>query len=399
MTKSNLPVRRRAPGRPDYALLLAVLGLVIFGLMMIFSATFTWEESSTYLLKQSVFAVLGFVIVAVLTLIDQRLLRRWAIPVMGVCVLSLVGVLLLGAGKEGTRSWVSGASIQPSEFVKLGFIIYMAAWLAPQGGRIRDVTYGLFPFIVLMGVVCGLIVLQPDFGAAALIAGTSLAMFFIAGADVKQLLLSVAGGSGVLVLLVSAWPYAQDRLRTFINPASDPLRTGWQIQRILTALRSGGLFGRGLGNGEFKQMLPLPHTDAIFPVIGEELGLIGCIAVIGVYAFIVWRGMTISLRAPDIFSSLLAAGVSCWVALQALVHIAGNTATLPYTGVTLPFVSYGGSSLITTLAGIGVLLGVSRVTVERPSGASSTLAFGWRYRRARLSRTGRRRGMEKRPVR
>lgn len=390
VTKPNMPTRRRAPGRPDYALLLAVVGLVVFGLMMIFSATFTWPDSAKYVLKQTVFAVIGLGTLAVLSLTDQRLLRRWAIPVMGVCVLSLVGVLVLGGGEGGASSWVAGASIQPTEFVKLGFIIYMAAWLAPQGGRIRDVSYGLFPFIVLLGVVCGLIVLQPDFGAAALIAGTSLAMFFIAGADVKQLVLSVAGGSGVLVLLVSAWPYAQDRLRTFVNPASDPLRTGWHIQRILTALRSGGLFGRGLGNGEFKLLLPLPHTDAIFPVIGEELGLVGCVVVIGVYAFIIWRGMRISLNAPDIFSSLLASGVSCWVALQALVHIAGNTATLPYTGVTLPFVSYGGSSLIMTLAGIGVLLRVSRVIVEKPIEASSTFAFGRRYRRARLSRTGRR---------
>lgn len=390
VTKPNSLVRRRASGRPDYALLLAVVGLVIFGLMMIFSATFTWPDSRTYLMKQTAFAVIGCAALLVLSLVDQRLLRRWAIPIMGVCVLSLVVLLVIGGRREGTSSWVAGKSIQPTEFVKLGFIIYMAAWLAPQGGRIRDVSYGLFPFVVLLGLVCGLIVLQPDFGAAALIAGTSLAMFFIAGADVKQLVLSVAGGSGVLLLLVSAWPYAQDRLRTFINPASDPLRTGWQIQRILTALRSGGLFGRGLGNGEFKLLLPLPHTDAIFPVIGEELGMIGCMAVIGVYAFIVWRGMRISLKAPDIFSSLLAAGVSCWIALQSLVHIAGNTATLPYTGVTLPLVSYGGSSLIMTLAAIGVLLGVSRVAVEKPIGASSTFAFGRRYRRARLSRTGRR---------
>jgi len=194
VTKPNMPIRRRAPGRPDYALLLAVVGLVVFGLMMIFSATFTWPDSAKYVLKQTVFAVIGLGTLAVLSLTDQRLLRRWAIPVMGVCVLSLVGVLVLGGGEGGASSWVAGASIQPTEFVKLGFIIYMAAWLAPQGGRIRDVSYGLFPFIVLLGVVCGLIVLQPDFGAAALIAGTSLAMFFIAGADVKQLVLSVAGG-------------------------------------------------------------------------------------------------------------------------------------------------------------------------------------------------------------
>ncbi len=384
--------RRKATKSLDYPLMLSVVVLVIFGIMMIFSATFTWKTSTTFVLKQVAFAVVGFGAMAFMSLIDQHILRRWALPIMGICVVALVGVLFMGGG--GTSSWVSGASVQPTEFVKLGFIIYMAAWLAPQGGRIRDITYGLIPFAVLLGVVCGLIVLEPDVGAAVLIAGTALAMFFIAGADIKQLLFSILLGAAVLYILVSALPYAGDRVRVFIDPSSDPLRTGYQIQRILTALRSGGMFGRGLGNGEFKQMLPLPHTDAIFPVIGEELGMVGCLVVLGVYGLIVWRGMKISINAPDVFSSLLAAGVSCWIALQALVHIAGNTAALPYTGVTLPFVSYGGSSLIMTLAGAGVLLGVSRVKVDKQVAASTTFAFGRRNRRTRVSRTGRRRGME-----
>lgn len=398
-TKVKAPVGRKTVGHVDYGLLLAVVGLVIFGLMMIVSATFTMPKSAKVVRDQAIYAVGGLGALVVVLRIDQKLLKRWAIPIMGVCILSLVVVLILGAHREGAASWVTGKSGQPSEFVKLGFIIYMAAWLAPQGGRIRDVTYGLFPFVVLLGVVCGLIVLQPDIGTAALVAGPALAMFYFAGAEVKQLLVSLVGGSGVLALLVLAWPHAMARLRTFVDPASDPLDAGWQIQRMLDALRAGGLFGRGLGNGELKLLLPLRHTDCIFSVIGEELGLIGCVAVIAVYVFIIWRGMSISRRAPDTFSSLLAAGISFSLALQMLVHIAGNTGTLPLTGVTLPLVSYGGSSLIATLASAGVLLGVSRVAVERPSGGDSTLAVGWRNRRARLSSTGRRRRMEDRSAR
>jgi cell division protein FtsW len=371
--------------------------LVIFGLMMIYSATFTWPSSGKFLLKQGAFAILGFGALAVLSLLHYGIWQRRAVPIMGLCVLSLIAVLLLGGGPKAS-SWVQAGSVQPTEFVKLGFVVYMAAWLAPKGGRIRDVTYGLFPFAALLGVVTGLIVLEPDFGAAALIAGTALGMFFVAGADLKQLLVSMLTGASVLWLLVSNWPYALARLRVFTaGPASDPLRTGYHIQTILTALSSGGLFGRGLGNGEFKLMLPLPHTDAIFPVIGEELGLVGCAAVIALYLFIVWRGMSISLHAPNMFSSLLAAGMTLWIALQALVHIAGNTATLPYTGVTLPFISYGGSSLIMTLAAMGVLLGVSRYRVEKPVAVQDTaFAFGRRNRRPRLSRTGRRRRVENR---
>jgi cell division protein FtsW len=185
-------------------------------------------------------------------------------------------------------------------------------------------------------------------------------------------------------------------LQTFFNQSPDPQQSSYHIQRVLDALRAGGFFGRGLGNGVLKFTLPLPHTDSIFPVIGEELGLLGCLAVVGLFVFVAYRGMLISYHAPDSFSSLVAFGLTCWISFQALVHVAGNTATLPYTGITLPFISYGGSSLTMCLAALGMLLAISRMRVERKLGTSKALTVGRRDGRPRLSRTRRSGRMEKR---
>jgi cell division protein FtsW len=286
--------------------------------------------------------------------------------------------------------------VQPSEFAKLAFIVYMAAWLASKGEKIRDVTYGLIPFAVLLGIVSGLILRQPDIGTALLIIATAMAMFFIAGAELVQLLISLVVGGAAFSLIIMNSERAYGRIITFLNPNADPSGEGYQILRILSSLRSGGIAGRGLGSGMEKYVLPLPHTDTIFSVIGEELGLLGCLIVIGLFLFIAYRGLIISFRAPDTFSTLLAFGITCWMIFQATIHIAGNTNTLPFTGVTLPFISYGGSSLTMSLTGIGILLSISRVGVERERRTSAVFAFGRRYRRARVSRASRRGGMEKR---
>jgi cell division protein FtsW len=378
----------------DYPLLFVVVVMVIFGLMMIYSATFTWPNSGRLLVKQAAAATMGLAIAAVLARTDYRRWSRLALPIMGFSVALLVLVLLVGKGKAA--SWLSGGSFQPSEFAKLAFIIYIAAWLASKGDKIRDVTYGLVPFAILLGTVTGLIVLEPDLGAAALVVATAVAMFFIAGAEISQLFIAGVTGGAVLYVIILKLGYANERLQTFFHPGSGSEAATYQVRRILLALRAGGLLGRGLGSGTLKLTLPLPHTDSIFPVIGEELGLLGCLAVVGLFIFVAYRGMSISYHAPDLFSSLLAFGVTCWIAFQALVHIGGNTATLPYTGVTLPFISYGGSSLTMCLAGIGVLLGVSRMRVERRLGTSKALTIGRRNGRPRLSRTRRSGRMEKR---
>jgi cell division protein FtsW len=378
----------------DYPLLFVVIVMVIFGLMMIYSATFTWPNSGRYLMKQALAATLGLAMAVVLSRLDYRLWRHWALPVMGFSVALLILVLLVGKGSAA--SWFSTGSFQPSEFAKLAFIIYIAAWLASKGEQIRDVTYGLVPFAILLGIVTGLIVLEPDLGTAVLVVATAVAMFFIAGAEISQLFIGGLAGGAALYVIIVKLGYANERLQNFLHQGAD-LQTGnYHVQSILIALRSGGLLGRGLGNGVLKLTLPLPHTDSIFPVIGEELGLLGCLAVVALFLFVAYRGMSISYHAPDPFSSLLAFGVTCWIVFQALVHIAVSTAIMPYTGITLPFISYGGSSLVMCLAGVGVLLAISRMRIERGLGTSKALTIGRRDRRPRLSRTRRGGRMEKR---
>jgi len=386
--------RPRGTKSIDYPLLFVVVVMVIFGLMMIYSATFTWPISSRYLMKQALAAVLGFGLMLILSRLDYELWMRWAVPVMGAAVLLLIMVLVVGKGSAA--SWFSGGSLQPSEFAKPAFIIYIAAWLASKGEKIRDVTYGLVPFAILLGIVTGLVVLEPDFGTAALIVATAVAMFFIAGAEISQLFICAVIGGGVLALMILRSPYASQRLETFFNQSAVSAASAYHVKSIESALRAGGLLGLGLGNGIQKLSLPLPHTDAIFPVIGEELGLLGCLAVVALFVFVAYRGMSISYHAPDAFSSLVAFGVTCWIAFQALVHIAGNTATLPYTGITLPFISYGGSSLTMCLGAVGLLLAISRMRVERKLDTSKALTIGRRDRRPRLSRTRRSGRMEKR---
>ncbi len=378
--------------------MLVVVLLVILGLMMIYSASFILnDDDPAYFLKRQVlWAVLGLILLVLLAQVDYRELAHLALPIMGLSFLSLVVVLFMG-GSEGFRIWFLGTSVQPSEFAKLAFIIYIAAWLASKGDKIRDVTYGLIPFAVLLGIVAGLILLEPDIGTAMLIMATAVAMFFISGAEVSQLLVGLMAGAPALYLVLVNSGVAMARLTSYLNLGKDTDGVDYHVVSLLSALRAGGLTGRGLGAGQQKLFPPyVYHTDTILSVIGEELGLIGCLVVVGLFLFIAYRGLAISFRAPDTFGSLLAFGITCWIAFQAMIHVGGNTATIPFTGLTLPFVSYGGSSLTMCLAGVGVLVSISRLGRERTLRTSATFAFGGRNRRPRLSGSRRRRGTSKR---
>jgi cell division protein FtsW len=388
----TMVARSRASKKPDYALLFAVVSLVVFGLIMIFSATFTWPDPGRLVRQQAVRAVLGFAVLAITTQVDYRLWRRWAVPIMGISVILLVAVLVFGEQSEtGARSWFLGDALQPSEIAKLAFIIYLAAWLDSKGDRIKDMTLGLLPFSILLGLVAGLVVMQRDLGTAILIMVTAVTMFFFAGADVMQIVMALVVGVPVVGFLITRHEYLQKRILVFLNPESDPLDASFHIRSIFSALRAGGIKGRGLGAGTQKLLKPyVHHTDTIFSVIGEELGLIGCLLIMGLFLYVAYRGMTVSFRASDRFGTLLATGVTSWIVFQAMVHIAGNTGALPFTGITLPFVSYGGSSLVMSLAGVGVLLNISRAVKRRRLRTSAAFALGWGDRRPRLSRTRRR---------
>jgi len=348
----------------DYPLLLTVVALVGLGLVMVFSTTYMLRQNDPYyfLVRQLGATALGVVCLLFLMRSDYHRWQRVAVAAMGVVVALLILVLFIGQG-DGARRWLFLNSVQPAEIAKLALVLYIAYWLASKGEELKDLVYGLLPFGLLVGAVAGLLILEPDFGTAMLLVLTAVSIFFIAGADVLQLMTGSLLGGGTLFLLAITAPYRVERLKDFLNPFRNMNGKGWQISQALIALASGGLFGRGLGSSLQKEVwLPLAHSDTIFAIIGEELGLMGCLLVIGLFALLAYRGFRIALQAPDRFGSLLATGVTCWLVLQAMVNIGGITASLPFTGVPLPFISYGGSSMATCLAGVGLLLSVSRQT-------------------------------------
>jgi cell division protein FtsW len=362
------PVKRarKARARFDYALVLAVAALLIIGLMMVYSATFDWsyqEHGNSFLIasRQFMWVGLGVVALIAIALTPYDWWQQAAVPVMGVTLVLLISVLFVGEEIFGAKRSFLGGSIQPGELAKLAMIIYVAAWLTSKGDQIRDVTYGLIPFAVLIGVVAGLIVAQPDVSTSVMIVLTALAMFFFAGADIVQLAVSGVVSVITFLVLINQFPHAKKRLTEWIEVWGDPTRVSYHIRQALIAMGSGGPVGVGLGEGKQKLgYLPTPHTDSIFAVLGEELGLFGCLIVVGLFVLLAYRGFKIARESPDAFAALLACGVTCWLVFQALVNVAVVTGLLPFTGVALPFISSGGSSMVVSLAGVGLLLSISR---------------------------------------
>jgi cell division protein FtsW len=263
--------------------------------------------------------------------------------------------------------------------------------LDSKGDKIRDMTYGLLPFSILLAVVAGLIVAEPDLGTAILVMATAGAMFFFAGAEMSQIMLALAVGTPVVGFLITQNERWMERMQGFVNPSANAGGGVTHVRGIMNALKAGGITGRGLGEGSQKLLQPyVHHTDTIFSVVGEELGLMGCVLLIGLFVFVAYRGLAVSFRAKDRFGTLLAVGVTGSIAFQAVVHIAGNSGALPFTGIPLPFVSYGGSSLVMCLAGVGVMLSISRTAKRRKHSARAAFGFGRGDRRPRLSHTRRR---------
>jgi cell division protein FtsW len=276
-------------------------------------------------------------------------------------VAALAAVLLVGATKfNAQRSFFNG-SVQPSELAKLAIILYLAVWLDSKSDRLHEMGYGIGPFGIIVGVVAGLILLQPDLSAAATVVIVSAFMFFISGADILQMGLVAGAGavSAFLVLQISSTGRA--RLADYIAGLQNLTQASWQVQQAAIAFINGGVLGRGLGESHQKfGFLPTPHTDSIFAIVGEELGLIGCIVLILLFVALAWRGFRIASGARDQLGAMLASGIVCWVLLEAIVNIAVMVGLLPFAGNALPFISYGGSNLVMSLTAVGVLLSVSR---------------------------------------
>jgi cell division protein FtsW len=413
MTRAR-PIRREGVKRErhhvSYPLLLAVIGLVAGGVVMVYSASSVMayisnDDPAFYGIQQAVFAVIGLGLMYVLSRTDFRLLRYLAIPAYVVTLLLLVAVLVPGIGTEiaGSRRWIVlpvVGGFQPAEIAKLAICLYLAHWLDRRGSAARGFWNGFVPFGLLVAPGFLLIAMEPDLGTAGVYVAAALAIFFMSGANLLYLTAIGSAVVGGAVLMIVNTPYQLQRVQSFLDPFQDPLKSGYNSIQALMALALGGVTGLGLGASKQKYLyLPAPSTDFIFAIIGEEWGLIGTLAVVLLFAVIAYQGYKIAIHAPDTFSGLLAAGITTWLVAQACINMMVVTALLPVTGIPLPFISYGGSALTINLAAVGILLSISRETNPTGTLLDALSGIGRRDRRARVPRAGRRTGTARRAAR
>jgi cell division protein FtsW len=358
-------VKRKAHSL-DIPLVLTVIALAVFGLIMLYSASydFSFNEygSSTYMfVRQLRWLGLGIVVASALSLFDYHHWRRVVLLVMLVTIALLVTVLIINEIRLGaSRSLVSG-SYQPSEISKLVTVIYLSVWLYAKRQFLHDVKLGLIPLGVILGVVGGLIYLQPDLSAAGTVLILGGVLFFLAGADMRQIILMLLAAVVMGWVVVQFSATGQDRVDSFIAGLQDPLTASYHVQRSLEAVIKGGIFGVGLGQADTKLTgLPFAPTDSIFAVVVEELGLFGTILLMSLYATLVWRGLIIARRAPDMLGTLLASGITFWIGIEALINMAVMVGLMPFAGNALPFISAGGSNLVSMLSAVGIMLNISR---------------------------------------
>jgi cell division protein FtsW len=394
-TRQPTKKRRSVQLRIDVPLLLVTAMLVVFGILMVYSASWDYSfiiyDSATYiLLRQMLWLFLGIGIAIAFTFVDYHIWRKLAVPVMGLTIVALIAVLFISEVRHGAVRTLVGGSIQPSELAKLITVIYLAVWLFSKRENLSDISIGLVPLAGILGIVGGLIFVQPDLSAVITIFFLGGTLFFLAGGDLRQiaLLILVAVLVGWVVVLLNKT--GAERVSSYLIGLKDPTQASYHVRRSLEAFVHGGWFGVGIGKAETKLIgLPVPPTDSIFAVVGEETGVLGATTLVVLYATLLWRGLIISRRAPDGLGTLLAAGLSLWLAVEAFVNMAVMLNLLPFAGNALPFISAGGSNLVVSLAAIGLLMNIARMSVKnqeedgRPYGALVNLRG--RNRRRRVS--------------
>lgn len=381
--------RRGGSGRPDTVLVVLIAILTVFGLIMISSASVVMSRTSIghsnyYFFTQAAAAAIGLGLLFVFSKIDYRFWAKISPILLGLSVALLVAVFLPGVGfrHNGAARWINlgFTNLQPSEPIKLALILYLANWFEKKGGDIKSFYQGTLPFVAIVGVVAGLILIQPDMGTASVIVSTAGIMFLVAGASATHVMgLVLTAFVGIWGLIMAA-PYRLSRLTIFLNPSSDSSGAGYQIRQALVAIGSGGIFGLGFGRSIQKfNYLPEAATDSIFAVISEELGLIRAGLLVFVILLFVLRGYKIAKEAPDGFARLVAVGITTWVAAQSFINILAILGLMPLTGVPLPFISYGGTSLVMLLAACGILLNISKHAVEGGNNANNRIGrWNWR---------------------
>ncbi|TES89480.1 MAG: cell division protein FtsW [Anaerolineales bacterium] len=355
----------------DVPLLLATFTLVIFGLLMVFSASWDFSflvyDSHTYMFTQQVkWLCVGVVISLVTAWMDYHYWRRLVVPAMLVTLAGLAAVFLANEVRYGAARTLSEGSYMPSEAAKIVTIIYLSVWLYSKRNLIKDIKFGLVPLGGIIGLVTGLILAQPDISAAATIMFLGGMLFFLAGGELKQIfvLLMIAVMLGWLIVQIQ--PTAKQRVADYVEGIKNPTNASDHVRRAIESVVEGGLFGVGIGNADTKlTSLPVPPTDSIFAVIAEETGLVGTTFLISLYGVVIWRGIYIARKAPDMLGSLLAGGLTFWIALEAFINMAMLVSLLPVAGNALPFISAGGSSLVVTLTSIGILMNISRLSKKQ----------------------------------
>lgn len=398
--RETSPQDRPRAGGFDMPLLVIVVALIVFGLVMLYSASWdfslaAYNGDAMYMFnRQLMWLGLGTVAALILAFIDYHRWRQFIVPAMAFTVLMLIIVLVMSEVRFNATRTIFNGSIQPSELAKLVSILYLAVWLYAKREMLKDITFGLIPLGVILGFVGGLIYLQPDLSAAATVLMLGGLLFFLAGGDLKQIggLLIIAFAVAWLVVSISLT--GQQRVSDFVAGIKDPLQASYHVRRSFEAIVNGGWFGVGIGKSLSKVTgLPVPPTDSIYAVVVEELGWFGGVGLIGLFGALVWRGLVIARRAPDMLGTLLASGLVIWIGLEALINMAVMVGLLPFAGNALPFVSAGGSNLVTTLAALGILFNISRQgssaneTNDEWRSYSAVANLRWWNGRGRVSRS------------
>jgi len=410
-TKAGAVQTLRGPQRerhePDYLLLLSVVALASIGILMVYSSSGissllgSTRDPFAVAGPQALWAVLGAIVMIVFMRIDYRYLRLVSVPAYLCALVLLVLVLLPPMGPlkpievAGSARWLEIGPLprmHPAEFAKLALVVYLAHWLTRKGARAGSFVDGLVPFLLIAGPILALVVLEPDLGTTGVLTLTAFTMFFVAGGSLWQLALLVPVGAAAVAFLVTNSTYQLARVQAFLNPWADAQGIGFHTVQGLLALGAGGVLGTGLGESRQPGAMSLPNAqnDFVFGVVAQEFGFVGGLAVIGFYLLFAYRGLRIALGAPDTFGALLATGITAWLALQAFINIAVVVVLLPITGITLPFLSAGGSSLLVSFAAVGILLSISRETLSRGTWNDADPDRRRWNRRPRVPRAGRR---------
>lgn len=381
---------------PDFNLFIVIIALVLFGVVFLSSASSVisfheYNDSRYMFLKQVVGIMIGFAGMAFFYKVDVKHLKKFALPMLIGSVITLIAVFIPGLGVEhgGAKRWIDlgPAQIQPSELLKFSLIIYLATLFEKKGHEVRDMYGGFIPFLILVGAMGLLIMAQPDLGTLLVLVTIASVMYFVSGAKMNHLIAMGAVGISAILILIKTSPYRMQRFLVFLNPSEHADKaSGYQVNQALIAIGSGGIIGRGFGESLQKyRYLPEASTDSIFAIIAEERGFLGAASVFFLFAAFGYLGFKIAKQSSDTYTRLVAVGITSWIVFQALLNILATLSLVPLTGVTLPFISFGGTSIVMAIAASGILLNISKNSKERTYDESTS--GGRRHRRARSSVT------------